>query len=51
MHVKAVTETLNQIKFGKAAGPSDVTSELLKVCKNGSVKTVAHVADDLLHGK
>ena len=34
MSVKAAVETLKLMKAGKAAGPTDVTSELLKVCKN-----------------
>ena len=46
--VKAVTKALNLMKTGKAAGPSDVTSEVLIVCKDESVKKLAQVADDLL---
>ena len=44
MCVKAVKEALNLIK---AVGLSDITSELLKVCKNKTAKKLAEVADDL----
>ena len=44
-------ETLKLIKAGKAAGPSDVTSELLKVCENARVKKLAEMPNNLLQGK
>ena len=39
------------MKSGKAAGPSGVTSELLKVCQDENVKKLAAATDDLLQGK
>ena len=50
LYVKSVMEALNLVKTGKAAGPSDVTSELLKVCQDESVKKLPEMADDLLKG-
>ena len=50
MFVEAIVEALNCMKAGKAARPSGVTSELLKVCKNNSVKKSAEVANELLQG-
>ena len=44
-------EALNLMKAGKVAGSCGVTSALLKVCKNNSVKKLAEVADELLQGK
>ena len=41
----------NLIKARKAVGPGSVTSILLKVCKNDSMKKLAEVADELLQGK
>ena len=38
--VKAVTVVLNLIKTKKAAVPSGITSEWLKVCKNDSIKNL-----------
>ena len=37
--VETVTEALNLMKMGKAAGPSDVTPDLLKASKNEKVGT------------
>ena len=51
LSVKAVMEALNLMKLRKAAGPSGVTSELLKICEDKSAKKFAEVADDLLQGK
>ena len=51
MYVKAFAEAQNLMKTRKAAGQSDVTTELLKVCKNESVKKLAEVADNLLQRK
>ena len=51
MSVKTVMEALNLMKTGKAAGPSGITSELLKVCEDECVKKLAEVADDLLQQK
>ena len=48
---KAVTEALNLMKIKKAARPSGITSELLKVCQDVNVKKFAEVADNLLQGK
>ena len=39
------------MKVEKAAEPSSVTSELLKVHKNDSGKKLAEVDDELLQGK
>ena len=45
-------EALNLMKNQKkAARPSAITSELLKVCKNGRVRKLSEVANDLLEGK
>ena len=41
--VKAVTEGLNLMKAQKTAGTIRVIFELLKVCKNESVKKLAQV--------
>ena len=46
--VETVTESLNLTKTGKAAGPSGVTSELLKVCQDNSVKKFVEITDHLL---
>jgi len=45
-----VLEALRLMKIGKAAGPSGVTSDLLKVCGIESVKRLAYVANDMLQG-
>ena len=47
MSVKAVMKALNIMKIRKAAGPSGVTTNLLKVSR---IK-LAEVANDLLPGK
>ena len=39
------------MKAGKVPRPNGKTSELLKVCKNNSVKKWAEVSDELLQGK
>ena len=39
------------MKTGKGAGLSGITSELLKLCEDESVKKLTEVADDLLQGK
>ena len=49
--VKAVTEAINIMKTRKAAESSGITSELLKVRKNDSVKKLAEVANNLLQEK
>ena len=49
--VKVVSEALNLMKIGKVARPSGVISELLKVCKNESVKTLAKVTDNFFKEK
>ena len=51
MSVKAVMKALNIMKIRKAAGPSGVTTNLLKVFRSASVIKLAEVANDLLPGK
>jgi len=46
-----VKDALSRMKVGKAAGPSGVTAELLKVCGVASVKRLMEVANGLLEGK
>ena len=41
MSIKVITGLLTLMKAGKAAGPSGVTSEFLKVCKIESVEKLA----------
>jgi len=48
--IEIVLEALRFMKSGKAAGPSGVTSDLLKVCGIESAKRLANVANDLLQG-
>jgi len=43
-------KALRFMKNGKAAGPSGVTSDLLKVCGIESAKRLANVANDMLQG-
>jgi len=45
-----VLEALRFMKNRKAAGPSGVTSDLLKVCGIESAKRLANVANDMLQG-
>ena len=49
--VEAVMEALNLMNAKKAAGPSGVTSDLLKVCEKESVNKLVRVANDMLEGK
>ena len=43
-------EALVLMNTGKAAGPSEVTVELLNVCKKESVRRLAKVANNMLEG-
>ena len=45
-----VMDALDLMNTGKAAGPSGVTVELLNVCKNESVRSLAKVANNMLEG-
>ena len=47
---EAVKDALNKMKSGKAAGPSGVTADLLKVCGEDGVKRLTEVANGLLDG-
>ena len=49
--IEAVMEALNLMNAKKAAGPSGVTSDLLKVCEKESVNKLVRVANDMLEGK
>ena len=46
-----VIELLKLMNNEKAAGPSGITVELLKVCKKECVKRLTQVASDMLNGK
>ena len=46
--VKAVVKALNPMKEEKVAAPSGIMYNLLKECKNDSVKKLVKVADELL---
>jgi hypothetical protein len=48
---EAVEDALSKMKAGKAAGPSGVTADLLKVCGEASVKRLTEIANGLLEGK
>ena len=48
--IEEVMKALNLINARKVAGPSGVTSELLKVCKKECMKRLAMVANDMLKG-
>ena len=43
-------EALVLMNTGKAAGPSEVTVELLNICKKESVRRLAAVANNMLEG-
>ena len=49
--IEEMTEVLNLINARKAAGPSGMTCEVLKVCEKEGVKRLAKVANDMLKRK
>ena len=51
VHVSTVMKALNLIKIRNADKTSGVTSDLLKVCKNGNKQEAGKVANNLLQEK